>query len=93
MNSWITKSKIKCLHKAAFEADKKRKECTESCSKAIGPEDWVVVAWFLSWFGVFFLSVWFFFLVGDSLSSSSFWRDKPSLWPAYFRQQAICFSN
>lgn len=42
MDSWITKSKIKCLYKAAFEADKKRKECTESCSKAIGPEDWVV---------------------------------------------------
>lgn len=42
MDSRITKSKIKCLYKAAFKADKKRKECTESCSKAIGPEDWVV---------------------------------------------------
>lgn len=42
MDSWIKKSKIKCLYKAAFETDKKRKECTESCSKAIGPEDWVV---------------------------------------------------
>lgn len=42
MDSWITKSKIKCLYKAAFETDKRRKECTEFCSKAIGPEDWIV---------------------------------------------------
>lgn len=61
MDSWITKSK--CLYKAAFEADKKRKECTESCSKAIGPEYWVVVAWVLGWLGIlfFFECVGFFF--------------------------------
>lgn len=58
MDSWITKSKIKCLYKAAFEADKKRKECTESCSKAIGPEDRVVCCL------VFWVVLGFFFVCG-----------------------------
>lgn len=60
----------------------KRKECTESCSKAIGPEDRGGGLLFGG-----FCIVFFFFIVGDCRSSSVFWKDKPSLWLACFWQQ------
>lgn len=43
------------MYEAAFDVDMKRKECTESCSKAIGPEDRGVGGCCLVGFVLFFL--------------------------------------